>query len=169
MWSSRRTRFLAVAIGALVTFSAEPQFATARPPDGHGTRSVTFTTRGETVGGDFGCDPTDPTRCAGTFRNVHTFAGDFVGTSYQVGSAVLLPDGIYHGQAVSTFTGTVAGCGSGTLVILETGLLDPSNGDSWGTWTIVRGEGTGELSELSGSGTADTRTSDPATGTVRCS
>ena len=42
------------------------------------------------VGGDFGCDPTSPARCAGTFRTIRTFTGDLEGTGDVTGSAVLL-------------------------------------------------------------------------------
>lgn len=152
----------------LSTFVAGPQIAGARTSDGHGSRVVAFTLTSEIVGGDVGCDPSDPTRCAATFRNLQTLQGDFAGTAYQVGSAVLLPGGTYQGQSVSTFAGTIEGCGAGTAVIVETGMLDPATGDSWGTWTITRGQGTGDLAQLSGAGSGDTRVSDEITGTIRC-
>ena len=57
------------------------------------------------------------------------------------GSAVLLSDGTYQGQGVAQFTGEVAGCGQGTLLMLEVGILDPATGTDAGTWTIVAGRG----------------------------
>ena len=153
-------------LGLLVVAS---QPAIARSDGGHGIRDVQFTmTAPSLVGGDFGCDPTDSTRCAGTFRNVRTITGDFAGTTYQVGAAALLPDGTYLGQAVVQFTGTVEGCGSGTLMIQESGILDPVTGGARGTWVIMSGSGTGDLAQLSGSTTVDSRTSDTWTGTIRC-
>lgn len=141
--------------------------AAARPEGGNRTRHVAFASTVEVVGGDIGCDPTMPTRCAGTFRSVSTFTGDLAGTSYVVGSAVLLPDGTYQGQDVAQFSGTVAGCGSGTLIMIETGILDPTNGHQTGTWEIVAGQGAGGLAGVSGSGTSDTQAGG-ASGTIRC-
>jgi hypothetical protein len=67
------------------------------------------------------------------------------------------------------FTGRVAGCGSGTLVIVETGYLDPATGATWGTWQITAGGGTGDLADVSGTLAGDTRVDDQTTGTIRCS
>ena len=120
------------------------------------------------VGGDFGCDPTDPTRCAGTFRNTRTLSGDFTGTAYQVGTATLLPDGTYQGAGLVLFSGAVAGCGSGTLVIVESGRLDPATGAGRGTWQITAGEGTDDLANVSGALSVDTRIDDLTSGTIRC-
>ena len=141
--------------------------ASARPDGGHGSRRVHFTTTSQIVGGDFGCDPSAPTRCAGTFRTIRTLTGDIEGTAYAVGSAVLLPDGTYQGQDVAQFTGTIEGCGRGTLLMIETGILDPATARERGTWTITAGQGTGDLARVSGSGTADTRAGG-ATGAIRC-
>jgi hypothetical protein len=162
------TRRLGVTTAALLLASGG-QLASADPPDdGHGTRDVAFTSTLTPVGGDFACDPSDPTRCAGTFRAVRALSGDLVGTSYATGSAVLLADGTYKGQAVVQFTGTVAGCGQGTLLMLEEGVLDPAAGTSAGTWTIVDGRGTGDLASTSGGGEA-VASSPVATGRIRCS
>jgi hypothetical protein len=167
--SSLGVRRPAAAAAALLLVALGSQPVDAGADGGHGTEHVRFTASEPTVvGGDVGCDPTDPTRCAGTFRTVRTLSGDFTGTTYQVGTAVLLPDGTYQGAAVVQFTGTVEGCGSGMLVIVEAGRLDPATGNAWGTWEITAGQGTGDLAELSGSLSSDTRISDETTGTVRC-
>ena len=141
--------------------------AAARPDGGHGTRRVHFTSTTQFVGSASACDPTTPTRCAGTFQSVRTFGGDIQGTAYVVGSAVLLRDGTYQGQDVAQFTGTIEGCGRGTLLIIETGILDPATARERGTWTITAGQGTGDLARVSGSGTADTRAGGAA-GAIRC-
>jgi hypothetical protein len=155
-----------LAAAALLLVSGTPATMAAPSGEGHGTRAVESASTFQIVGGDAGCDPTDATRCAGTFRTVRTYAGDLTGTAYVVGSAVLLGDGTYQGQAVAQFTGDIAGCGSGTLVMLETGILDPATGGSSGSWTIVAGRGTDNLAGTSGSGTAGP-TGDVA-GKVRC-
>jgi hypothetical protein len=168
----KRTRVIRRIVGVTAVLGmlvATSHTAGARPDGTDGSRRAEFTASSPVgVGGDFGCDPTDPTRCAGTFRNVRTLSGDFSGTTYQVGSAVRAPDGTYLGQALVQFTGSVAGCGSGTLLIEEAGVLDPATGHSWGTWTITSGHGTGDLTELSGTLAADTRLSETTTGKVRC-
>jgi hypothetical protein len=149
----------------LLVTGGEASLATPLDP-GHGARQVDYTSTVAIVGGDAGCDPTDPARCAGTFRSVRTMTGDLSGTAYVAGSAVLLADGTYQGQAVAQFTGEVAGCGTGTLVMIETGVLDPATGGSPGTWRIVAGQGSGDLLDTSGDGTADAI--GQATGRVRC-
>jgi hypothetical protein len=142
--------------------------AAARPDGGHGTRHVEFTSTSQPLGFDLGCDPTVPTRCAGTFSAIRTFSGDLSGTAYVVGSAVLLADGTYQGQDVAQFSGTIEGCGTGTVIILDAAILDPATGDEFGTWSIKAGQGTGDLAMVSGSGTSDSRAGG-AFGTIRCS
>lgn len=163
---SHVTRRAGMAAAALLLVSGTQATMAAPPGGGHGSRLVEFASTFQIVGGDAGCDPTDATRCAGTFRNVRTYTGDLAGTAYVAGSAVLLADGTYQGQAVVQFTGDVAGCGSGTLLMVETGVLDPVSEGSSGSWTIVAGQGTGDLARTSGSGT--TGPTGGAAGTVRC-
>ena len=76
-----------------------------------------------------------------------------------------LPNGTYQGQDVAQFSGTIAGCGTGTVVMVEVGILDPATGGQRGTWTITAGQGTSDLARVSGSGTSD---DSKATGTLRC-
>src|SRR5262245_38339644 len=104
---SHLTRGLGITTVALLLASGGQLASAASRDGGHGTRPVAFTSTLAIVGGDSGCDPTDPTRCAGTFRTVRTLSGDLAGTAYATGSAVLLADGTYQGQAVVQFTGTV--------------------------------------------------------------
>ena len=52
--------------------------------------------------------------------------------------------------------------------MIENGILDPATGNERGTWTIVAGQGTGDLASVSGSGSSDTRAGG-AVGTLRCS
>jgi hypothetical protein len=166
MKAPRQAGRLASIAVALVLLTSSG--AAARPDGGHGTRHVEFTSTSQSLGFDFSCDPTVPTRCAGTFEAIRTFSGDLVGTAYVVGSAVLLADGTYQGQDVAQFTGTIEGCGTGTLIILDAAILDPATGDSFGTWSITAGQGTGDLASVSGSGSSDTRARG-AVGTLRCS
>jgi hypothetical protein len=155
MNASRRMRLIAGLVAGLLILSASAAGAT-RSDSGRGRRHVAFRSTTQIVGGDSACDPTVATRCAATFRTIRTFTGDLSGTAYIVGSAVLLADGTYQGQDVSQFTGTINGCGSGTLIMIETGVLDPATANERGRWTIVAGQGTGDLSHVSGGGRADT-------------
>jgi Protein of unknown function (DUF3224) len=164
---SHIARRLGITAGALLLVSGNQATLAAPTDGGHGTRDVVFTSTVRTVGGDAGCDPTEPTRCGATYRDIRTFSGDLNGTAYVVGSAVLLADRTYQGQDLAQFTGEIVGCGRGTLLMLEVGVLDPATGGSHGTWTIVPGQGTGDLALTSGSGTGDT--SAPASvGRIRC-
>jgi Protein of unknown function (DUF3224) len=165
---SHFTRRLGITAGALLLVTGTPPTSADVPDGGHGSRQVAFNSTVQIVGGDTGCDPTDPARCAGTFRSIRTFTGDLTGTAYVAGSAVLMSDGTYQGQAVVQFTGEVAGCGQGTLIMLEEGVLDPATGAAPGTWTIVAGRGTGDLAATSGGGTGGMPGTPGATGTIRC-
>ena len=163
---SHVTRRLGITAGALLLVMGTQPTLADTPDGGHGSRHVEFDSTVQLVGGDSGCDPTDPARCAGTYRIIRTFSGDLTGTAYVAGSAVLLSDGTYQGQGVAQFTGEVAGCGQGTLLMLEVGILDPATGTDAGTWTIVAGRGTGDLVATSGAGSGDSTTG--STGTIRC-
>ena len=84
------------------------------------------------VGGAQHCDPTTPNRCVHSFQNVWTYTGEITGTAYAAGTAALGSDGLFHAVAIEHFSGTVNGCGDGTLVIRQTGELDPVTGDVHG-------------------------------------
>jgi Protein of unknown function (DUF3224) len=163
---SRRNLLAVLTAAVTVAVAASPALGAA--DGGHGTKPIEFTSTQQLVGGDAGCDPSNPTRCAGTFRSVRTLSGDLSGTAYAVGSAVQLADGTYQGTAVVQFTGSVAGCGDGTLVMVENGVLDPFTGNSWGTWSITPGQGAGDLAGTAGQGSLDTRISPVIEGTIRC-
>ena len=105
--------------------------------------------------------------CAGTFENVITYTGGITGTSYAVGAAAVAADGLYRGTAIEQFSGTIAGCGTGTVIIQQTGVLDPATGVSTGSWTMVPGTGTGDLTKIAG-GSSKVTTGQPAKAWVRC-
>jgi hypothetical protein len=74
---------------------------------------------------------------------------------------------------LSTFTGTVAGCGTGTFTYRYEGVSDATGvGDA--TWEIIASLGTGDLAGLTGHGTqhsvqtADFSGSGDLLGVVRC-
>jgi hypothetical protein len=150
----------AVAIGGLALPATSPASA-------HRIRHVTYDAVLQPTGGTAPCDPTMPTRCVGTFENVITYSGGMSGTSYAVGAAARAPDGIYRGTAIEQFSGTIAGCGTGTVIIHQTGTLDPATGRAGGSWTIVAGAGSGDLAETTG-GSADAVVGEPGRAWIRC-
>src|SRR5436190_8053778 len=78
--------------------------------------------------------------------------GDWEGTlEYQYGS-LTVPSGVTYGAAVETFTGTVKGCGTGS-VSLYVFLTEDEGGNTRLTWTVIEGAGTGDLAQLSGHST----------------
>lgn len=92
------------------------------------------------------------------------------------------PDGTTSYWTRETFTGTVAGCGTGTFEFLisdgTVGSPGPDNGFTFplhGTWTLVPGSGTGALTALTtgsgdetGTSYADTSTVGQLTGQLTC-
>ena len=156
-WRSATTRCLSVAAVVLAGLATP---STASVASGDGVRHINYDLSRQLTGGRAPCDPTTPGRCVGTFENVITYTGDVTGTSYAVGSAALAPDGIYRATAIEQFSGTITGCGTGTVIIQQIGTLDPATGRSDGSWTIVAGAGSGDLAETTGSSTgrgADTQ------------
>ena len=80
------------------------------------------------VGGQSPCDPAnaDAVRTGTTSRPCARTRASRTGTSYVVGSAVKLPGGTDRGQDVAKLTGAIAGCGAGTGLMVEVGILDAS-------------------------------------------
>lgn len=74
-----------------------------------------------------------------TGTSISHSAGALVGSEYAAGDTLI-------------YTGTVAGCGTGTLVILSTGR-GTIDGKGTSKWEVVDGLGSGELARLRGSGT----------------
>ena len=85
-------------------------------------------------------------------------SGDIVGTSVLVGTGVQLPDGSLYGNSTIKFTGTIKGCGSGSLAMRSTGFN--RGGATSGEIVIVPGSGTGDLVGIEGSGVVVDGTAD---------
>ncbi len=78
-----------------------------------------------------------------------TFTGDLSGTGTVEFLQALRPDGSASFVGLERFTGTLNGK-QGTFVLQDQGMLQ---GDTvTGTWTVVKGSGTGELAGLHGEG-----------------
>lgn len=61
-------------------------------------------------------------------QDTHTYTGTLTGTDVFEGTAILKKDGSVSWHGTSTFTGTVAGCGSGTIVFNGEGGGDSLTG-----------------------------------------
>ena len=121
---------------------------------------VAFEQQPATIGAPV-CSPA--TSCVIPYSVVGTTSGDFEGSTVQAGGSRLMPDGSAFGNATLSFTGTVAGCGTGQVTSRSSGFR---RGDSVAGWSIEIIGGTGGLADLSGSGTITSGRIDPATGVV---
>jgi hypothetical protein len=134
--------------------------------------------------------PTDTTSppCAFLYEGSATakFTGDVDGRAYQ---SIVWPDSDdFAGRAVRheekaasyVFSGTVAGCGTGEFLMVQTVQIvsgpdrDFGTGTSTGSWQIVQDSGRGGLRTISGSGTSSGHATDldtagqSFTGAVTC-
>jgi len=115
------------------------------------------------------CNPADPTDCILPSNYSATqVTGDLTGEVFSA-SIVIGRNGVYPGASLIAFTGEVAGCGSGGLIITNVGTFDPSTGETSGRWTINADGGTGALADVAGDGTMTFgATGGRYEGTLRC-
>jgi hypothetical protein len=100
------------------------------------------------------CNPADTADCILPTNFAATeVTGDVRGTAFGT-AAVIGRNGVYPGTSLSAFTGEVEGCGSGGLLLISVGTFDATTGETTGTWTINEDGGTGELADVTGSGTS---------------
>jgi hypothetical protein len=142
----------------------------------HGWKTIHF--RGTSTGGTeqllaSSCDT------AGNCINVNgatdpgTLGGDLNGTEIGYSIVTVAPNGAIVIQQSAVFTGTIRGCGTGTLAYTNHGTLQP--GDTTFTWvlTLESDTGTGDLTDMSGHAIGHVDLTDPnavaiAEGTFRC-
>jgi len=123
---------------------------TTTEPPGHEVHATS--TAGTTTVGDPVCDPEQ--HCLYPLTITATVSGDLTGSTISH-SAGTLAGTEFAASDTLIFTGTVAGCGTGTLVLLSLGR-GSTTGTTTGTWTIAEGFGTGDLVRAAGSGTTTT-------------
>jgi hypothetical protein len=103
-----------------------------------------------------------PTTCVVPFSLFGVSTGDVAGTIVQAGAGSRMADGSLYANSTVVFTGTVTGCGSGTVTIRSTGF---NRGVvTSGSIEIIEGSGTAGLASLTGKGTVISGSLDPATG-----
>ena len=79
-----------------------------------------------------------------------SLTGDIVGSSQTEWLMAYGADGTAHYVGLQRVDGSLGGK-QGSFVVESNGVFDGSHAN--GTWTVIRGSGTGELAELSGEGT----------------
>ena len=101
-----------------------------------------------------------------------TVEGDVQGSGVFVGGAATNGADLAVGNALATISGTVKGCGDGSVVSRYSVRYAPER--SGGTWEIVEGLGKGALASTSGGGTfevtvnPDMSSTSTWTGTISC-
>jgi hypothetical protein len=189
MFGSRRVqghragfRRWAVVTASVIGFGAalaiaNPAFAGSDRAAGK-VRRITFeTASGPPVPFAQTCDSTGACLIPISGGPASTVTGDFDGTGVYAGAARPVGSDEAYSSAITTFTGSVKGCGTGTEIMRYDAhyAADLPHGGG-GTWEIVDGTGTGDLEQLSGHGTFTIDTVDPADfsgtnsfkGTIRC-
>ena len=114
--------------------------------------------------------------CRGLGRNTgpERITGDWQGQSEYAYGFFTLASGHSHGSGVDYFTGTISGCGTGS-VVYQAVFSYESKGNFQGQWQMIEGSGTGDLAGLRGTGKfsqvtkPDGSTVGDYSGTVYCS
>ena len=92
-------------------------------------------------------------QCRGTQWSSPTtsVSGDWVGHSEYTIGWITVPTGVTYASSLETFTGTVKGCGAGTMTYRQFGTAD-KKGAMHFEWQVVDGLGTGDLARVRGHG-----------------
>jgi hypothetical protein len=103
----------------------------------------------------------------------NALGGDLDGTEVSTGLATVAPTGVVVLQTSAAFSGSVRGCGTGTVVYTNHGVLMPDEQIFRFTLRIEPGTGTGDFAGMTGSGLGEIDLADPAgvatvTGKLRC-
>ena len=137
---------------AASTSSTTATFATPTSSTPSGREIHATSTADSTKVGDSICDSQQ--HCMIPLSVTGTYTGDLSGTSISHGAGALVGTK-YAAGGTLIFTGAVAGCGTGTMVIVDTGV-GSTDGTATSEWEIVDGFGSGDLARVQGSGTTTT-------------
>jgi len=121
--------------------------------DGHDWRHVSWTASGPPLRiGAPSCDVTG--HCVYPWTESGTDAGDLLGSHAAAGGATADASGHSFGTArISVFTGSVRGCGQGTMSMAVNAVTHP-DGTTSESWHVRDGFGAGALATAAGMGTA---------------
>jgi hypothetical protein len=184
MGTSSRSRLARVGLLALLVIAVGCSSNQATPKAKSRTsRSTTTVAMGKHVSSEVSFDA--PTllapACGSTGACVYPLSrtttrvkGSFTGSTVSAGAgSPTKSGGGYAGVGYQLFTGTVKGCGSGTVVWTEVTSTNDGTNVS-GAWTIRNGTGTAGLASVSGGGrftgktNRDSSGAVTATGTIHC-
>jgi hypothetical protein len=103
------------------------------------------------------CSATNPTPTVGVCRGISfggaTYTGTLQGTSVYQTAFTVSRSGMVYFVAMETFTGTVAGCGTGTMTSRSAGSIS-ATGELRYHQQVVEGLGTDGLADVAGQSTA---------------
>ena len=159
MHHNRLVPLLALALLTVAACGSDDSSTSASPSTSTPTASTTTEPPGKEIHatgtsgtpkvGDPICDAEK--HCMIPLTLTGTYSGDLTGTGISHGAGALFGTEYASGGTL-IFTGTITGCGSGTMVVTDSGR-GTTDGRGSSTWTIVDGVGTGDLVRVSGSGT----------------
>jgi hypothetical protein len=112
----RRVTVVAAVVAVVAAFGAAPSAGSGPPNPAtiQGVRLTETTTFVKSAGGNTFLD----------FSSTGTYSGTFTGTYVEEIDVVVHPNGLSNFHGTVTFTGTVAGCGSGTIIFAIVGRAD---------------------------------------------
>jgi hypothetical protein len=167
-YSRERTsgRFRALVAGVAVAVGVVGVGARAQASEeGHWKK---FTVHFGAVNADFqpietDCDPAAPAACVSVGKYPsYGLTGDLVGTAVQANVGAFAGT-LVTARGVGVYTGSVAGCGSGTFVFTNNFKYDTATGEFIeDSYSIERGTGTGDFVGITGGPWVD------GVGPVRC-
>ena len=182
MSSAARGRGIS-ALLVIATLSGLAMVPCATADSEKGSQSITvhahFETSPDRVDMMSPCSPSMPVpkqqSCRGTASSTkpEVITGSWQGQSEYAYGFSVFPSGVSYGAGVDHFSGTIAGCGTGSISYRQHYNSD-DKGDFHGQWQMFGSSGTGDLAGLRGAGTymgisrADGSTSGDYNGTVFC-
>jgi hypothetical protein len=179
MSASLRMRLLALsAIALLAVITGCGGDGDASPAGSENGVSTTTAPPGKKIAMEVSFDPSTPLApvCGPSgacvlplSRTTPTrITGSFTGGAVSSGAGAPTASGGYTAVAFQLFTGSVEGCGTGTLGWTEV-LSSDNVTDVSGTWTIAEGTGTDDLATVSGGGTFEGKVNPDLSGTATVS
>jgi len=92
--------------------------------------------------------------CEGSESLTGPVTGDVTGELFAEAPFVVFSDGSVNYEVYTTITGTAAGLGTGSFIILEYNGQAAADGTETEKWRVVDGTGGDQLSGIAGNGTA---------------
>jgi Protein of unknown function (DUF3224) len=150
-------RGIFAAVVALTAFSARPVMVKA---EGNGLHVAIQSSPTSFINADPGtCDPitfapkTGQPFCIESLTGTTTLSGDFVGSDLDEITILFYANGFLNFSDYESWTGTLAGHGTGSFILFEYDGMGQMNGALTSKVRIVDGTGSGDLVGITGRGT----------------